>query len=164
MRNKDKGFSILFQIVQDFKQTFRLLRSQNRCRLIQNDDISTSHQCLDNLDTLRLTNGYLAYLLIQLHVHMILFNIFFNFFSCLVKVNCQSLFRFKSQNNILQNRQLIYQHKFLMDHADTVLNCNLRCDGSHRFPLDDNLALVNGIHAVQKLHHGGFTSSIFTNQ
>jgi len=95
---------------------------------------------------------------------MILFNILFNFFSCLVKVNCQSLFRFKSQNNILQNRQLIHQHKFLMDHADTVLNCKLRCDGSHRFTFDDNLALVNGIHAVQKLHHGGFTSSIFTNQ
>ena len=162
MGNKDDGFTVFSQVIKDFEETFCLLRGQYRSRLIQNDDAGTSCQYLNDLNPLGLTYRDLGYLLVQLNIHVVLIYVLLYGFSCGGKIYGQTFPRFKSQDDILKNSQLFYQHEFLMDHSDTGLNGCFWRNALVLFSSDGHSSRIKGIHSVQKLHHGGFSRTIFS--
>ena len=87
MGNEYDGFSALLETLKDFEEAYRLLGRKHRSRLVQNDRLGTAHQGLDDLDTLCLTYGNLADLLVELHIHVVFFNIFSDILSGLLKIN-----------------------------------------------------------------------------
>ena len=164
MGNKDKGFAFFFQVKQNLKQLFCLLRRQNRRRLVQNNDICPAHQSLDDLHSLSLSYRNLADLFVQLNFHVILVDIMSDFFSGFVKIDGNAFFRLEAQNHVLQNCQLIYQHELLMNHTDSSGNGSSRIQLCDPLSFYDKLSAVNGIHSIEKLHHRRLSSAVFSDQ
>ena len=164
MGNKDDRLARRLQVVQNLEEILRLLRREYRGRLVKDDRVRAAHQNLDNLNTLGLADGNLTHPAVKRNFHLILIDILLNRLSGRVEIDSESLLRLKPENGVLQHRKFPDQHKLLMHHADPMLDRSLRRQVRYFLPFHPDHAAVNRIHAVQQLHHCGFTRTVFSDQ
>ena len=71
MGDDDNGMTSFTHIAKDSKQLFRFLWCQNRCRLIQDQDIHTAVKQFDNFYCLFLRHGHSVYFLVWIQIKAI---------------------------------------------------------------------------------------------
>ena len=139
MGNENNGIAIIFQIFQFFKQFCGFLRSQNCGGLIQDQDLGTAEQRLQDLHLLLLADGQITDLLVGVNVQVVLLTDLLNLLSGILGVDKDTLSGFNAHDHILGHSQRGYQHEMLMHHTDAQIDCHLgRCD-IYLITIDKNL-------------------------
>ena len=126
MGDEYDGISIVLQHFELIKQLVCLLRSKHSCRLVKNDQLGIPEQYLEYLCFLFLTNRDVTHQLVCLDVESVFLSELVDFFDCVLPIEKDTVVRFRTDNDILSNRERIRQIKVLIDHSDPKSNCCLR--------------------------------------
>ena len=158
VRDDDDCLALGAHDTEDIKQSARLLRRQNRGRLVQNQNIHASVQYLDDLDRLLLGDRHLVYLLGRLQTEAIPLGDFLD--PPVHRIHGKpSRFRY-TQHDVLRRRKHVHQLEVLMDHADAVPEGILR--GAYLcFPAPDaDTAFIRIVNTRDHVHQGGLAASV----
>ena len=149
---------------QLLEQLDRLLRGQNRRRLVQNQDLRAAHKCLEDLDLLLHADRDVHDLGLRLDVQVVLFRVFLRDSNGLRVVDEQTLARGHAEHHVFRDGQARYEHEMLVHHADPVGNG----DGGGRecqlFAVHPNLAARRLLQTEQHLHKRRLSSAVFAHQ
>ena len=117
-------------VSQDCEKLLRFLRSEYRCRLVQNKNVGASVKHLYYFNSLLLGNGHVVDFLFRIDIKAVGIAYFTNFHRCLFKIQL-SLF-LESQNDVFGSGKHIHQLEVLMNHSYAVVKGFLRgvnCSG-----------------------------------
>ena len=158
----DHRFIIRFHISDHFEKTLRLLWCQYCRRLVQNQNVSTPVQYLNDFQSLLLRNTHLVNLLIQVQVKMISVADCLCFFLNLFQVKL--FFFIKTESNVFHSGKNINQFEMLVDHADSEIIGVFWRTNLYSFPIYKYFSCIREIDARNHIHQGGFTASVFAQK
>ena len=163
--DEDDRHALIRQGLEDLEQLARLLRGQHRRGLVEDQDVRGPVEGFQDLDPLLLADGD------RLHSR--------------AGVDCEveglrelghppvrgsvveqdaRVRRFCREHDVLGNGHHRNQHEVLVDHADPVIDRILRRMQTDRLPLDQNLALVGVVEAVEDVHESRFPGAVLPEE
>ena len=156
----DEGLAVGLHVAHDGEQLVRLLRGQHGGGLVQDQNIGTAVQHLDDLHGLLLGNRHIIDLHVRVDIEAVLITDVLDLLTCIVQVKLA----LQAEDDILGGGEQIDQLEVLVDHADTQIEGILgRCDG-HRLVVDVDLPLVGEIDAGEHVHQRGLAAAVFAQQ
>ena len=153
VRDEDHGDTLVGQRLQDLEELVRLLGGQHGRGLVQDQDVRAPVQGLEDLDPLLLPDGD------RLHTgggidgeverprevgHPLVR-------SAVVEQDAR-LRRLRREHDVLRDCHHGNQHEVLMHHADPVLDRVFRRMQPNGLSLDEDLALIRLVQAVEDVH------------
>ena len=160
--NDDDGLAVGLHVPQDGEELLRLLRGQHGGGLVQNEDIRSTVQDLDDLHRLLLRDGHIVDLLSGVDVEAVAVADFLDLGVGGLDVQAAALVQ--TQHDVFGGGEHVHQLIVLMDHADAVLEGILGGADGYGLPLYQDLALVREIDAGQHIHQGGLTAAVLPQQ
>ena len=156
----DEGLAVGLHVAHDGEQLVRLLRGQHGGGLVQNQNIGTAVQHLDDLHSLLLGHGHVVDLHVRVDIKAVLITDVLDLLTCIVQVKLA----LQAEDDILGGGEQVDQLEVLVDHADTQIEGILgRCDG-HRLVVDVDLPLVGEIDAGEHIHQRGLAAAVLAQQ
>ena len=163
--DEDDRLALLGQALDDREQLLRLLRRQHRGRLVEHEDVGAAVERLQDLDALLLADGDvlddrarvdgepeprrdLAHALLGRRV---------------VEQDAV-VHRLGREHDVLGDRHHRDQHEVLVHHADAVLDRGLRRAELGRLAVDQDLALVRPVEAVEDVHQRRLAGAVLAEQ
>ena len=126
MCDEDDGLAVAAHFAQRVEENLGFLRCQDRCGLVQNQDLCAQIDGAENFHSLLLTDGKLPDLAVGINPHMVSVGQRFELLCGLLGVQQNAAAGFLAQHDILHHCQRTRQHKMLVYHADTQRNCFYR--------------------------------------
>ena len=120
MGNEDDGIALIFQVNELLEKLGRLLRGQDRRRLVEDQDLRAAHEGLENLDLLLHADRNVNDLCLGLDMEIKALGIFLRDFHGLLVVEEEALSRCHAEHHVFRDRQARNEHEVLVHHADTV--------------------------------------------
>ena len=158
----DNRFTVFFHIPEHSKQFVRLLRSQHRRRLIQDQDVRTFIKYFQDLYRLLFRNRHIVNFLCRVHFKPISFCKLRDFLVGLFPVYCS--FSVKSEYDILRCRQHVYQFEMLMDHTYSKGKRIFRGTDRNLPAFHEDFPVVREVNTRQHIHQGSLSAAIFTQE
>ena len=160
--NQHHRFAVLSHIPQHIKKFLCLLGRQHRRRLVQDQNISSPEQSLNDLQRLFLGDAHLIYLLIQIQIKAI----FFTDLPGPLPDSRQVIFFLfvQSQSDIFQSRKHVHQFKMLMDHSDSQIVSVFWGTDLHPASVYKNFSFIRIIDAGDHVHQSCLSASVFAQQ
>ena len=160
--DEDDGLAVGAHVAHDLEQAVRLLRGQNGGRLVEDQDLRSAEQNLDNLDGLLLRNGKIVDLGHRIEVEAILFADGGNLLCR--SANVELALFLQTENDILRDRQDIDQLEMLMDHADAVGKGVLGGADLDLHAVFQNVPLLRHVDTGQHVHQRGLAAPVFSEE
>ena len=158
MGDNNDRLTVIPHLTKNMEQLLCFLWSQNRSRLIQDQDICPTIKYLDNLYCLLLGNRHIIDLLTRIYLKSIFITDIFNFFGSFLDIQLAG----QSENDIFCRRQHIDQLKMLMYHTNSKLQRILR-GFDHYFPsIDKYLSLIRKVNSRKHIHQSCLSTSILS--
>ena len=168
MRDENNGSTLLLQAAHNLYQLVGFLRGEHRGGFIQDQDFRVAKQRLDNFHALLGSHREVLDASIGIDVETETHRHLPYFFTCRVQVQHADSFRplhgFETQSHGLRHGKDRDQHEVLVHHPDP--RCH-RIGGVlevHYFPVDADFAFFGLVQAVEDIHQGGFTRTVFPQQ
>ena len=160
MGNDDDRLAVLPHFPKDSEQLLRLLRRQDRRRLVEDQDIRPAVEDLDDLHRLFLGHGHLVDLLIRIHVEAV----GAADLADLLRGRGDIQLSGQAENDIFRGAQDVHQLEMLMDHADPVAEgLTGRGDGHLLLP-DEDLPLIREIDPGEHVHQRGLAAAVLSEK
>ena len=154
--DEDDGLAVLLHGLQHVEELLGLLRRKHRRRLVQDKDIRSPVEDLDDL------YGHLVDLLIRIYLETV-------FLSDLLypggdDLPVQLAFFLQSQNDILSSRKHVHQFEVLMDHSYLVVEGIFGGFDGYRLAVDQDLSLIGEIYPGQHIHECGLAGTVLSQK
>ena len=160
--DEDDGLAVGAHVAHDLEQAVCLLRGQNGGRLVEDQDLRSAEQNLDDLDGLLLRNGKIVDLCHRIEVETVFFADVVNLLRC--GANVELALFVQTENDILRDRQDIDQLEMLMDHADAVGKGILGGADLDFHAVFQNVPLLRHIDTGQHVHQRGLAAPVFSEE
>ena len=162
VRDDDDGFAVRLHAAHDSEQLLRLLRGEHGCRLIENQQLRTVIEHLDDLQRLLLADAHLIDLLVEIDLKVIpvadLAGLGLDGLQVVFFVLIQH------ERDVLGGSEDVDQLEMLMHHADTVCIRILGAADLDRLAAHDDLALVRIVDAGDHVHQRRFAAAVLSEQ
>ena len=162
VRDDDQRLAVSFHVAHDLEELVGLLRSQNRGRFVENQDVGAAIEHLDNLNRLLLRDGHVVNFLVGVDIEAVFVADFLDLAACLGKIHSAGFLQ--TENDVLRGGKDIDKLEMLVDHADAVGKGILRRADRHRLPMNVNLPLVGEVDAGEHVHQRRFAAAVFAEQ
>ncbi len=158
----DNRLAVGLHVADDAEQLLGLLRGQNRRGFVQNQDIRTTVEHLDDLQRLLLADAHLVDLLVKVEVELIFFadgtGLVVDFFQV------EFFAAAHGQGDIFGGGEHIHELKVLVDHADAQIQRVTRGADGHGLVSDIDFALIGEVDTGDHVHQRGLAAAVFTQQ
>ena len=158
VRDYHDGFSFLHKIPDNPHEFVDFLRSQNRRRLVKNQDVGVAVEHFQNLHTLLHSHGNVLNLHVGIDVQSVLFAKRLDSCGSLLSVQDESAFL--SQDYVLGNRKVSHKLKVLVDHSDSKPRRVIRILYRNFLSADFYRSPVGMIKPEQDAHQRGFSRPV----
>ena len=162
--DEDHSQAFRSQLAQQLEELLGFLRGQHSGRLVQDQQLGITEQCLQNFQTLLFTDGQVLHLLPGRDGHIEFFSQFGKMLGRLIQVQTNLAELLIAQHNVLNDTQGGNQHKMLVDHADTGSNGLLGVADVQLLAVQPDLTGGGAVQAVQNVHQGGLACTVFAQQ
>ena len=153
MCDKYNASSAFNKSVDDLKKLDNLVGRKNRSWFVKHHDFCVAQQHLDDLDTLLHTHRQVFDNCIRIQIKVVLFGYIAHHLARFINVQLpKPACWLNAQYNIFGNRKNWDQHEVLVHHADTRLNSIGRRIELNNMIIDQYLAFIRLIHAIQHAH------------
>ena len=160
MGNDNDGFSVGLHAAEHVKKPGDLLRRQHRGRLVQDQDVRSAVQHLDNLHSLLLRDRHIINLFGRINVEAIALSNPGDLAADFLQI--VALLLLHAQDHIFRRGEQIHQLEMLVNHADAVVKSILRGADHHLLTVDQDMALIREIDAGDHIHQRCLAASVFT--
>ena len=161
--DEDDGFALIRHLLEGLEKAFGLLRREHGSRLVQNENLRTAVEHLDDFDSLLLAHRELPNLGLGINGQAILVADARHLGIDLVVLSTK-LTSMEAQDNILGHGLHGHQHEVLMDHAHPGGNGVARRIEAHALTVDEDFALIRVIETGEDIHQRRLAGAIFAQQ
>ena len=159
--NDDNGLAVGFHVADDREEALGLLGGQHGGGLVQDQDVRTAVQHLDDLQRLLLADAHLVDFLVQIQGKLVFFADGAGFFVDLFQVEPAAA---HGKGDVFGGGKHIHQFEVLVDHADAqIQRIAGGADGNSLVPHVD-LALIGVVDAGDHVHQGRLAAAVFPQQ
>ena len=162
MGDDDDRLAVLFHGAHDGKELLRLLRRQNRRRLVQNENICAAVEHFDDLHRLLFRDGHVVDLLFGIDVKAVLLGDRADLF--IDAPRAVALFLLDAEHDVLRRREDIDELEVLMHHADLIAEGILRRGDDDLLPVDEDLSFVGIVDAGDHVHERRLAAAVLAEQ
>ena len=162
VRDDDDGLAVLLHRAHDGKEFFRLLRRQNRRRLVQNEDVRAAVEDLDDLHRLFFRDGHIVDLLFGIDVKAVFSGDRADLFVDAART--VALFLPDAEHDVLRRREDVDELEVLMHHADLIAEGVLRRGDDDLPPVDEDLPFVGVVDARDHVHERRLAAAVLAEQ
>ena len=139
--DEDNTLPFADELLHNGKQTLDLDIGQCGRGFVQDQQLRTVVQRLQYLGALLFAHGYLGDKLVQLHVQTVLGRQLLDLLAASRPVDKQALGVLVAQDDIFKDSHCLHQHKVLVHHADSQLDCLAGGLDPHLFAIEEYLSL-----------------------
>ena len=161
--NQNNAHAFVAKVVQNFEQLVGFLRCQDTGGLVQDEDVGTSKQGLEDLHSLLLPYREIAGEGIGIDVEAVIFREIAQLGACSIDTFRQQETGFCSHHHVFQHCETVHQHEMLVNHADTRCDRGLGAIDFDRFPIHQNRAAIGFVKAIEDAHQGRFSGAVFAD-
>ena len=162
MGNDDNGVSLFLHAAQHAEELVDLLHRQHGSGLVQNDDLGTVVQNLDDLQGLLLRDGHVVDLLLGIDLKTEFLGHVLDL--CVAVFLQEQTGFFLTHPDVVGGGEYIHQLEVLVNHADSQPFGILRGINGNLFAVHEDLTLVRLIDTGEHIHQGGLTGAVLTQQ
>ena len=163
VRDDDDRLSVLDQVPHDREELVDLLLCQDCRGLVQDQDLSTSVESLEDLDALLHADCDVADLRVRVYVETVFLNDLEHVLPGLLHIERDAaLCGLRAKNDVLRDCEILNQHEVLVDHTDSVFNCRSRILDINFLAADVDLSHVCLVKTVQDVHQRTLTGAVLT--
>jgi hypothetical protein len=163
--DEDDRLPLRRQLVDDLEQLLRLLRRQDRGRLVEDQDLRTAVESLQDLDALLLSDSDRLDARVRVHGQPErLGELAHPPRSRVVVEQDTRLRRLLRQDDVLGDGHDRNEHEVLVHHPDPELDRVLRRRDRHRLPVHQDLARVGRVEAVEDAHQRRLAGAVLAEQ
>ena len=156
----DDGLAVRLHAAQHVEQAVDLLGRQHGGGLIQDEDIRTAVEHLDDFHRLLLGDGHIVDLLLGINMETVFLSDLGNAGIDVLQIVPALLVH--AQHNVFGGGKQIHQLEVLMNHADFQVKGVLRGADDHFLPALKDLALIREVDAGDHVHQGGLAAAVLT--
>ena len=161
MGNDDDALAVTNEIVHDLDQLGNLLWGEGRSGLVQDQNISTAIQRLQDLNALLHADGNIFNLRVRVYGKTVTFGYFHHVLSRRNHVQFYAAGRLGPQNDILRDRKRLYQHEVLVYHADSGVDGIAGIVHLDLFAVNQDIAGCGLEQAVKLIHQCRLSCAVF---
>ena len=161
--DEEDGLSLSLQLTHGHEQFDSLLRRQNSRGLIENEDLGTSAQHLEDFDTLLDTDGQVTRKSRGVHGQRDALRELPDFAHCPAVVKEDTLVRLIADDDILGDGEPWNQHEFLVHHAHPELDCVLDRTDLDFVLVDQEVSARWCVDAVDDVHQSTLARTVFAD-
>ena len=158
----NERLAVCLHVPHDVKKPVRLLRGEDGRGLVQNEDVGTPVEYLDDLHRLLFRDRHIIDLFLRVDDKAVLVTDLPDLPGGGLQV--QSALFLQTQHHVFRGSEHIHQLKMLMDHADAAGKGIFGRGNGHRLTLDVDLTLVREIDAGEHVHQRGLAAAVFAQQ
>ena len=162
--NEDDGIALIFQVNELLEKLGRLLRGQDRRRLVEDQNLRAAHEGLENLDLLLHADRNVNDLCLGLDMQVKALGIFLRDFHGLLVVEEEALSRCHAEHHVFRDRQARNEHEVLVHHADPMRDGDGGRSEVQLLPIHPDLAARRLLEAEEHFHKRRFTCAVFAHQ
>ena len=163
--DEDDGHALLGEGAQDPEQLERLLGREHGGRLVEDQDLGSPVEGLQDLDALLLADADVLDARVRVDRELERLRDLLDPFLGCVLVEQHLLARgLDSQHDVLGDRHHRDQHEVLVDHADPQVDRVARRAHLDRLAVDQDLALVRPVEAVEDVHQRRLPGAVLAEQ
>ena len=162
MGDNDNRLAVRLHVAHDGKEFFGLLRGQDGCRLIEDENIRAAVEHLDNFKRLLLADAHLIYLLIKVQRELVLFTDGTRLIAHGTQVELLVLVH--AQGDIFHSGKNIHKLKVLVNHADAQCQGITRGTNLRRLAVDPDNAGIRVINTGDHIHQRCLAGAVFAQQ
>src|SRR5450830_1530474 len=155
--------SLSLQLTHGHEQLDSLFRREDGLGLIENEDLGTSAQYLENFDTLLDADGQVARKSCGVHGQRDALRELPDFAHCPAIVKEDSLVRLIADDDILGDGEPWNQHEFLVHHAHPELDCVLDRTDLDFVLVDQEVSARWCVDAVDDVHQSTLARTVFAD-
>ena len=119
MRDEDDGEPLALQLGERAEELLDLLRHEHRCRLVEDDRASTAEEHLDDLDALTIAHADVLDHGIGVHRESVVLTDLLDPLAGLGHPQHTAASGLVSQDDVLENGEVVGELEVLVHHADT---------------------------------------------
>ena len=160
VRDDDDGLAVVAHAAQDGEELVRLLRGEHGGRLVEDEDVRTAVERLDDLDRLLLGHGHIVDLLVRVEVEAVALADAADARGRGLEIE---LF-IEAERDVLSGGEDVDQLEVLVDHADAVAVGIARGADDDLLAVDEDLSLVGEVNAREHVHERGLAAAVFAEQ
>ena len=150
--------------MKTIEQGVRLLRGQNRRRLVENEDAGLSIERFENFNALSFTDREIADAGIRVNCETEIARELFDLTPNRCPASATGKKWLGPESNIVHHRQIVCQREVLVNHADSGGERRTRITGRQGPTKYFDTALIGNVMAEENIHQRGFSSAVFTKQ
>src|SRR5262245_5668090 len=163
--DEDDGHALTGERAEDPEQLERLLRRQHRGRLVEDQDLRAAEEGLEDLDPLLLADADVLDPGVRIDRELERPRDLLDAFLGGVLVEKDPVARrFDAEHDVLCDGHHRDQHEVLVDHSDPDVDRVARRAHGDRLALDEDLALVGLVEAVEDVHQGRLAGAVLAEE
>ena len=163
VRDQNDGLPFGLQAFENAKQVIRLGGRQNACRLVQDQDVRLAVERLQDLDPLLVPHRQIFDPRVRVDAQLVVLGELGEELPRLAKRGFQPGALLGAQNDVLENREILDQLEVLEHHTDPGRDRRLAVGDLGFLAVDEDLAFVGLIEAVEDRHQRRFPRAILAD-
>ncbi len=163
MGDQDDGFALFLEAVQDAEEVVGLVRGQHAGRLVKDQDIGLTVKRLEDLDPLLVADREVFDQRIWIDVKLVFARQIGQHAAGLGQRGVQERPVLGPQNDVFQHGEVLHQFEMLEHHTDAGADGGLTVGDGGELAVDENLARVGFVKAVEDRHQCRFPGTVFTD-
>ena len=154
---------LILQLAKDAEQVIGLRRRQNPRRFIENKDVSPAVERFQDFDALLQPDRQFLDQGVRIDLQRIFLFQPLQLDAGLGNAGIEDLAFLGAEHDILKHGEILDQHEMLVHHADAAGDRRVRILDRHSLAVDDDIAPVGLVEAVEDRHQGRFSGAVFTD-
>ena len=159
----DRG-PVRLEAVDDRDQLADLLRGEHRAGLVEHEDPGVAIERLEDLDPLLGADRDVLDQRVGIDRQAVAVRQLAHAGAGGLEIEPAPPARLLTEHDVLGHRHHRHEHEVLVDHPDPQRDRGRRRADLHLLPVDEDLALVGGVQAVQHRHQRRFAGAVLTEQ
>src|SRR5690606_1452987 len=153
-----------FELQHDTEQLVHFLRGQDRCRLVQNQDVDVAHKGFQDLDPLLLADGEVLDARVRVNAQAVAVRHFPDRLPRPAEIQEAVADGFLPGDQVFRDGEAVHKHEVLVDHADAECHGVARAADADLLATDPDLAAIRRVEAVKDLHQGALTGPVLPQE
>ena len=164
MADEDDG-KLRAHLLQQGNQLIGLLRGEGACGLVQNQELCSQTEGLDQLHALLFAHGQLPDICIGINLEPVLLRYFSYLVPDHLKVDLHALPAvLHAQGDVLKDCHVGYQHVLLVDHPYAAVECVIGGLELYFLPVDKDLSFIGLVQSHDDVHQSRLSGSVLSHK
>ena len=152
------------EVAHDPEQAANLRGGEDRGRLVEHEESRPAEDRLEDLQPLLRADRHLPHGRVRVDVELVLCRELDEAPPSGGEVEQQTAIRAHAEDHVLNRGQVRHEHELLVDHADPVRDGLVGGGDRDRLPVEQDLAGIGLVEAVEHLHEGALARAVLAQQ